>query len=121
MNKGYLFKIFGLCSILLLLLGAVVSADQNAQIDYEALEESGMEVPGAPITSGNINMERVPALDSILEAGVLLIPNSTPDDVGMYDPYDGTFLGIILTDTTHLSTPLKAIQGPDGNMYLSDQ
>ncbi|UCG91372.1 MAG: T9SS type A sorting domain-containing protein [candidate division WOR-3 bacterium] len=57
---------------------------------------------------------------------VLLIPESTGDVVGMYDPYDGTYLGdIIVDDPTgtlyNLQTPINAIPGPDGNIYLSDQ
>jgi len=122
MNKGYFFKILGICSILLLLLGSAALADQNSQDYYEAFEESGIEDPAIPMTSGSINIGRVPELDSILEAGVLLIPNTDDDDVGMYDPFDGTFLGIIIpSDPTNLSTPINAIQGPDNNIYVSDQ
>jgi hypothetical protein len=39
----------------------------------------------------------------------------------MYDPYDGTFLGNLIDGTGVLSTPINAIKGPDGNIYLSDQ
>jgi hypothetical protein len=55
---------------------------------------------------------------------VLLIPDSTSDTVGMFDPYDGTYLGDFLTvPQIHgtLSTPINAVPGPDGNIYVSDQ
>jgi hypothetical protein len=56
--------------------------------------------------------------------GILLIPDSTNDTVGMFNPYDGTYLGDILAvPLIHgtISTPLNAILGPDGNIYVSDQ
>jgi len=53
--------------------------------------------------------------------GFLLIPDSTTKTVGMYDPSDGTYLGDLITDTTHLQTPINAVKGPDGNIYVSDQ
>lgn len=57
---------------------------------------------------------------------VLLIPESSMDSVGMYDPMDGTYLGDFLPPPTgaepyELTTPNNAIQGPDGRIYLSDQ
>jgi hypothetical protein len=53
---------------------------------------------------------------------VLLIPESTADVVGLYDPFDGTYLGdLIVNSPALLSTPINAIPGPDGNIYLSDQ
>ncbi len=56
--------------------------------------------------------------------GVLLITDSTSDIVCMFDPYDGTYLGdfcnIPPIHGTYL-TPVNAIPGPDGNIYVSDQ
>ena len=51
----------------------------------------------------------------------LLIPDSTAKSVGMYNPSDGTYLGDLIVDPTHFSTPINAVKGPDGNIYVSDQ
>jgi hypothetical protein len=55
--------------------------------------------------------------------GFLLIPDSTADTVGMFNPYDGTYLGDLITvpPPGGFSTPINAVLGPDGNIYLSDQ
>lgn len=55
------------------------------------------------------------------EADVLLIPNSIDDVVGMYDPQDGAYLGDLITENPGFSTPINAIPGPDGNIYVSEQ
>jgi hypothetical protein len=52
--------------------------------------------------------------------GILMIPDWTTDSIGLFDPYDGTFLRFLTMASTHAS-PKNAIQGPDGNIYLSDQ
>lgn len=52
---------------------------------------------------------------------VLLIPESSNDTVGMYDPFNGTYLGDIITGYSGFSTPIDAVLGPDGNIYVSDQ
>lgn len=70
--------------------------------------------------------EKVTLKKSRLPAdSVLLIPNSTDDEVCMYDCYNGKYLGTLIVDDTmgnyNLSTPINAIQGPDDNIYLSDQ
>lgn len=55
---------------------------------------------------------------------VLLIPESSADVVGMYDPFDGTYLGDLIIEDTMLfdfSTPINAVPGPDHNIYVSDQ
>ena len=51
----------------------------------------------------------------------LLIPDSTLDTVGKYDAYDGTYLGDIINGGGLFGTPVNAIVGPDGNIYVSDQ
>lgn len=86
--------------------------------ETSSFEESGLEVLQAERQHFN---KQPPG-----RASFLLIPESLTDVVGMYDPYDGTYLGdIIINDTTgvnyNLSTPINAIQGPDDNIYLSDQ
>jgi len=55
------------------------------------------------------------------EIAYLLIPDSTADTVGKYDAYDGTYLGDIINGVGLFSTPVNAIVGPDGNIYVSDQ
>ncbi|MBN2364138.1 T9SS type A sorting domain-containing protein [candidate division WOR-3 bacterium] len=63
---------------------------------------------------------------SMPKASVLLIPDSNADVVGMFSPYDGTYIGnIIVDDPTGLNydlqTPINAIQGPSNIIFLSDQ
>lgn len=57
---------------------------------------------------------------------VLLIPNSDDDSIGIYDADDGSFIGNFLepnmdTDAWAFSTPINAVQGPSGNIFVSDQ
>jgi hypothetical protein len=54
-------------------------------------------------------------------AQFLLIPDSTADVVGMYDPFDGSYLGDLITGFDQFSTPINAVAGPDGLIYVSDQ
>lgn len=61
------------------------------------------------------------AAASVSSAGYLLIPESSNDTVGMYDPYDGTYLGDLIDGAGLFSTPINAVLGPDGNIYVSDQ
>ena len=91
--------------------------------DLEQYEELGLEFNADVITQSSANPSGNPAilLDSLPDSDVLLIPNSTDDWVGMYDPFDGDYLGIFVEDSIHFSTPLCAIEGPDGNIYISDQ
>ena len=51
----------------------------------------------------------------------LLIPDSTSGTVGKYNPYDGTYLGDLINGASLFTTPVNAIVGPDGNIYVSDQ
>lgn len=54
----------------------------------------------------------------------LLIPESDTDTIGMYDPYDGTYLGDFATVPLiygSTRTPINAVLGPDGLVYVSDQ
>jgi hypothetical protein len=58
---------------------------------------------------------------SVASAQYLLIPESSDDTVGMYDPYDGTYLGDLINGAGLFSTPINALLGPDGYIYVSDQ
>jgi hypothetical protein len=58
---------------------------------------------------------------AVLAGEFLLIPDSTADSVGMYDPYDGTYLGDLIPPFDSFSTPVNAALGPDGYIYVSDQ
>jgi hypothetical protein len=53
--------------------------------------------------------------------GYLLIPESTNDTVGMYSPVDGSYLGDLINGAGTLNTPINAVLGPDGLIYVSDQ
>ena len=56
---------------------------------------------------------------------VLLVPDSNTDAVGMYDTNDGTYLGDFIVDAGgapyDLQTPINAIEGPGGLIFVSDQ
>lgn len=52
---------------------------------------------------------------------VLLIPESSGDSVGMYDTFDGTYLGDLIAPYAGFTTPINAVQGPNGNIFVSDQ
>jgi len=51
----------------------------------------------------------------------LLIPDSTADTVGMFDPHDGAYLGDLINGAGMFSTPINAALAPDGYIYVSDQ
>jgi hypothetical protein len=51
---------------------------------------------------------------------VLMILESTTDSLGLYDMFNGTYIRG-LCHVTGGSTPINAIQGPEGNIYVSDQ
>lgn len=104
--------------VILALLG-VLPADAfdlagPASTPQERCEETGCEPARAadapaPLPSVTRNVE------------FLMIPESTGDVIGMYDPYDGTYLGDVITANPGFNTPINAIKGPDGNIYVSDQ
>jgi hypothetical protein len=124
MIKGYLFPVSKFfIAALVILFGAVVALGETSLEDLIAQEESGIEIPAdldkAPVSKAPGGQGLV--TNTIPQDSVLLIPNSSDDNVGMFDPYDGHFLGLLITDSTRLSTPISPIKGPDGNIYLSDQ
>ncbi len=54
----------------------------------------------------------------------LLVPESSGDNIGKFDPVTGAYLGVF----AHVpqvygtsATPISAVLGPDGNVYCSDQ
>jgi hypothetical protein len=61
------------------------------------------------------------AAAEVASAGYLAIPESTNDTVGMYDPFDGAYLGDIIDGAGLFSTPINAVLGPDSMIYVSDQ
>jgi hypothetical protein len=109
-------KFLTVCVILSLAATAITAAQPS-----RAQEEAGIE----PLGQRAASLGKKAVLTSKM-GPVLLIPESTADVVGMYSPTDGTYLGnLIVDDPTgtnyNLQTPINAIQGPDGNIYLSDQ
>jgi len=94
-NKLYIKAI--VAGVVILFFGASVALSGNENITIEK--------PNMPL--GRVEF--------------LLIPDSTADVVGMYDPYDGTYLGDLIIGAGLFSTPINAILVPDGNIYVSDQ
>jgi hypothetical protein len=87
-------------------------------------EELGFEIGNQPQNeSGGAEDRDIILLDSLPNFNVLLIPNSTSGSRGVYvyDPFDGTYLGTFVLDEVLFTTPICAIPGPDGNIYVSDQ
>ena len=60
-------------------------------------------------------------LASAVGADFLLIPETTNDTIGMYDPFDGTYLGDFSDGGGVLIKAINAQLGPDGYIYVSDQ
>ncbi len=107
---------------LVFVLALGLSAIALAADTPEQLEEQGLEFERTAVIYGNNAVPpEIPLLDSLPAQDVLLIPNTTGDYVGTYDPYDGTFLGIFVSGSEFFSTPVNAVQGPDGNIYVTDQ
>jgi len=105
--------------IMVLIMAVPFIAVADAGTDIERLEESGES--GSLVESPGIS-QRAP----VTKSSVLLIPDSGADVVGMYDPFDGTYLGdLIVDDPTgtiyDLQTPINAVQGPNDFIFLSDQ
>jgi len=85
----------------------------------EMLEASGLSGEARPCDA--------PQPEIVSDRGLtLLIPDSEADVIAMFNPEDGTYEGIFVeNDTTgtqyDFATPVNAVQGPDGNVYVSDQ
>ena len=101
--------------VLSLMMGLMLVAPVRADAVRD-LEEQGLSVHSGP--SAHFMAPRTTASRA---GGVLLIVDSSADVVGMYDPYDGTYLGDLINGSGMFYTPINAILGPDGNVYVSDQ
>jgi hypothetical protein len=86
--------------------------------NFEMLERYGIETNINLIESPSIPANPRPQVN--WTSGVLMIPDWTTDSVGLFDPYDGTFLRFFCKSPTSVS-PKNAIQGSDNNIYLADQ
>lgn len=101
----------------LLMLPILLLADFQETAEY--LEEMG--------ENELINSQpRINQKAPVSKAQILLIPDSDADVVSMFDPFDGTYLGDFIVDDTSgitydLQTPINAIQGPLGLIFVSDQ
>ncbi|MHC4943552.1 MAG: hypothetical protein ACYTG7_11100, partial [Planctomycetota bacterium] len=98
--------------LLVLGMGAFAYADSPDEI----LEAQGL-YEGSGVTHAKVG----PSPKAARGEAFLMIPDSTSDTVGMFDPNDGTYLGELIPDTGHFSTPINCILGPDGDLYVSDQ
>jgi hypothetical protein len=105
MRTTHLFAATVFCIGLLLVMPALVVAGESPELEAEGYD------------AGHTIMTRV-------DPPFLLIPESSNDTVGMYDPMDGTYLGDLITVPIlygSSSTPINAVAGPDGYIYVSDQ
>lgn len=80
----------------------------------QQMEEAGIDTSVAP-AKPSIPLKALPS------GPVLLIPDSSADVVAMFDPFDGKYLGDLINGSGVWSTPINAVQGPNGNIFLSDQ
>jgi len=113
--KGASMKAF----IIVLAVSLPLLAAAHSELEWSAMEESGESGETSDVHLEGILTPRV-------QSAVLLIPDSNADAVGMYDPYDGSYLGdFIINDPTgtlySFTTPINAVQGPADNIYVSDQ
>jgi len=103
----------------LAVLAATCAAFGDGGPTPEMLEASGL--------SGEAPRCDAPQPEMVSDRGLtLLIPDSEADVIAMFNPEDGTYEGIFVeNDTTgtqyDFATPVNAVQGPDGNVYVSDQ
>ena len=113
-NKVWTLMILGLAFCLVGLTPVMADdLDKNRQLEEAGIDPASAQQPRAFKVAPQNTLARA--------GGVLLIPDSTADVVGMYDPYDGTYLGDLINGSGLFSTPINAILGPDGNIYVSDQ
>lgn len=55
---------------------------------------------------------------------MILMPDSTTKNIQIFRPFDGSYVGVFGTVPQVYgtsSTPINAVLGPDGNVYVSDQ
>ena len=114
-----MFKTILICCVVVL-FGVVWAGAQNTPKNTGLLEQTGEEIQIInPVVNTNTTGPTSRASFNRLDR-VLMIPDWTSDSVGLFDPYDGTFLRY-LCKSPSASSPKNAIAGPDGNIYLSDQ
>ncbi len=114
-----MFKTILICCAVVL-CGVVWAGVQNTQKNIELPEQTGEEIQIInPVVNTNTTGPTSRASFNRLDR-VLMIPDWTSDSVGLFDPYDGTFLRY-LCKSPSASSPKNAIAGPDGNIYLADQ
>lgn len=58
---------------------------------------------------------------SAFAQGMLLVPESTGDVVHGFDPYDGSYIGVVIPFYSGFQTPINAIDSTRGTIYVSDQ
>ncbi|MFG0315926.1 MAG: hypothetical protein ACF8XB_01535, partial [Planctomycetota bacterium JB042] len=99
----------------LALLAPVGIGAPQVGLTTQQMEEQGIEAAAGAESLGH-------SFQPVATAGtVLLIPDSTNDVVSMFDPMNGTYLGDLINGAGTFSTPINAVLGPDGNIYVSDQ
>ncbi|MBY6204285.1 hypothetical protein [Halomonas denitrificans] len=87
------------------------------------LEAAGLE-HATPSTTPNEPAVRGAQRGTLLDQGVLLVPESTNDRVMAFDPFDGTLIDadFIPADPTNLSTPIEVLLNDAQDTFLvSDQ
>ena len=111
MSRSSCFVILSLSAILTSAPHADAAGNESIR---EQLEAAGVDeaVP-----------DRAPSLigAGAMPSEALLIPDSTNDVVAMFSPFDGQYLGDLIDGSGTFSTPINALMGPDGNIYVSDQ
>ena len=124
MTKSLMIPIFSLMVLAaFMIFGAATAMGDQSFEELIAQEESGIEQSIVPNPDASIRPadDHPPVLTSLPQDSVLLIPESSADVIGMYDPYDGSYLGDLINGSGILNLPIDAMQGPDNNVYVSDQ
>lgn len=123
MNKFYKFFILVVAAIMLVTFSNISMAVlQTNTLSYpEGYEEQGYE-PGK-VFHGNRPDSQQPVITEAIpdSIDVLLIPQSDDDFIAMHDPETGDLIGIFIPSFDQFQTPVCAIEGPDENIYISDQ
>jgi len=115
MRHNYnLFKgiILGLCVIFTFSSAAIADDIQTVNDEKQGIEITSKDLPKSAAVVKPMAAPTGP---------FLLIPDSTTDTVGMFDPHDGTYLGNLIDGSGMFSTPINAILGPNQEIYVSDQ
>lgn len=104
------------CAAAVLFLAPALFAQGAAAGGHAAQnEEQGIDPAPAGSSRPFVPLKALPS------GKVLLIPDSSADVVSVFDPQDGHYLGDLINGAGLFTTPINAVQGPDGNIYVSDQ